>query len=346
MQIGFIDFINSLISSPIMLITVLLTLGVIFVNGWTDAPNAIATCVCTGALKMKKAIILSAVFNFLGAVIMGIINTKVAQTIYTMVDFGSSSESVAALCAAMLAIIAWATGAWWFGIPTSESHALIAGIGGAAIAISGFKALDPQGWLKVLNGIVLSVAIGFILGYIFAKAIKIIIPDCENKHTFYKNAQIVGAAAMSFMHGAQDCQKFVGVMILGIGLNSGQDPERFSVIPIWLMLLCSVVISLGTALGGGRIIKAVGKDMVALESYQGFCADIAGAISLFLSSVLGLPVSTTHAKTTAIMGTGAAKSKAEVNWKIAFEMITAWFLTFPGCMIVGFITAKLFMLII
>lgn len=345
MQIGFFDFIISLGASPITLITVLLTLGVIFVNGWTDAPNAIATCVCTGALNMRKAVLLAAVFNFLGALIMGLINTKVAKTIYTMFDFGTSSSSVAALCAAMFAIIVWATAAWWFGIPTSESHALIAGVGGAAIAIGGVNALDAEGWLKVLNGIILSVGIGFILGYAFAKIIKIISPNPSKNDLFYKNAQIVGAAAMSFMHGAQDSQKFIGVMLLGIALNSGNDPETISSIPIWLMLLCSLVISLGTALGGGRIIKAVGEDMVSIEKYQGFCADMAGAISLFFSSVLGLPVSTTHAKTTAIMGVGAAKSKAEVNWKIAFEMITAWFLTFPGCMLVSYIMAKIFILI-
>lgn len=341
------DYIGQLFSNPPLVVITLLTLGVILVNGWTDAPNAIATCVSTRSLGPRAAIIMAAIFNFFGVFIMTMVNATVAQTIYKMVDFrGDSQEALVALSAAMLAIVLWATAAWWFGIPTSESHALIAGISGAAIALQGgISGINPDQWIKVIYGLVLSTCMGFGMGAVVVKAIESLFRRFDRRRAFhvFKNAQIAGAAGMAFMHGAQDGQKFMGVFMLGIFLAQGQSSVTEFQIPIWLMILCSVVMALGTSIGGYRIIKSVGMDMVKLEKYQGFSADLAAVLCLFTASTFGLPVSTTHTKTTSIMGVGAAKRLSSVNWGVVRSMVTAWLLTFPGCGIIGFLMALLFM---
>ena len=346
MTITLSEFLSQLIRNPVLLVTVVLTLGVILVNGWTDAPNAIATCVSTRAIGPRAAILMAAVFNFLGVLVMTTINSTLAQTIYNMVDFqGDSHTALVALCAALVAIVLWATAAWYFGIPTSESHALIAGLSGAAIAMSGGLAgINGAEWVKVLYGLLLSTLLGFGFGWIAAKLTTLVCRDMDRRKTspFFRYAQIGGGAAMAFMHGAQDGQKFMGVFLLGIFLVNGQGNVTEFQIPVWLMVLCSLVMGLGTSIGGYRIIKAVGMDMVKLETYQGFAADVAAAGCLLLSSLTGVPVSTTHTKTTAIMGVGAAKRFSSVNWGVVKEMALTWVLTFPGCGLIGFLMAKLF----
>ncbi|WMJ90073.1 inorganic phosphate transporter [Anaerocolumna sp. MB42-C2] len=341
------EFIGQIISNPPLLITVILTLGVILVNGWTDAPNAIATCVSTRSMGPKKAIVMAAVFNFLGVFVMTLLNATVAQTIYNMVDFGGDPKnSLIALCAALFAIVLWATAAWAFGIPTSESHALIAGVSGAAIALQGgFSGINGHEWIKVIYGLFLSTILGFVLGFFVVRLIGILFKrvDKRKSRPFFQYAQITGGAFMAFMHGAQDGQKFMGVFMLGIFLANGQSNVSNFHIPVWLMILCSVVMALGTSIGGYRIIKTVGMGMVKMDTYQGFGADLAAAISLFMASVFGLPVSTTHTKTTAIMGVGASKRVSSVNWSVVQEMAAAWVLTFPGCGVVGFLMAYIFM---
>lgn len=346
MTISFFEFLGQLFNNIPLLITVILTLGVILVNGWTDAPNAIATCVSTRAIGPKAAILMATLFNFLGVFVMTMINANVAQTIYNMVDFrGDPHYALIALCAALFAIVVWATTAWYFGIPTSESHALIAGISGAAIALQGgLKGINDSEWMKVIYGLLLSTFLGFFMGWITVKIIGFIFKRFDRRKTsgFFKYSQIGGGAAMAFMHGAQDGQKFMGVFMLGIFLANGRSDIENFVIPVWLMILCSLVMALGTSIGGYKIIKAVGMDMVKLEQYQGFAADLAGAGCLLLSSVTGIPVSTTHTKTTAIMGVGAAKRLSSVNWGVVKEMVWTWVLTFPGCGIIGFLMAELF----
>lgn len=348
MTIPFTEFLSQMLGSPMLAITVALTLGVILVNGWTDAPNAIATCVSTRSMRAKKAIIMAAVFNFLGVLVMTLINSRVAMTIYNMVDFGGNThEAIVALCAALFAIVAWATAAWAFGIPTSESHALIAGLSGAAIALhSSLDGINFSEWVKVLYGLGLSTVLGFSLGFSFTRIIEVLCSGMDRRKTagFFKKAQIMGGAGMAFMHGAQDGQKFMSVFLLGIFLVRGQNITEFS-IPLWLMIVCSLVMGLGTSIGGYRIIKSVGMDMVKLQPYQGFAADGAATLCLLFSSLTGIPVSTTHTKTTAIMGVGASKRLSAVNWRIVGDMTLAWVLTFPGCGLLGFLMAKLFMLV-
>ena len=271
MTISFSDFIAQMLSSPMLAITVVLTLGVILVNGWTDAPNAIATCVSTRCMRAQEAIIMAAIFNFLGVLVMTMINSRVAMTIYNMVDFGGNThEATVALCAALFAIVVWATAAWAFGIPTSESHALIAGLSGAAIGLHGsLGGINFAEWVKVLYGLVLSTCLGFGSGFLLTRVVEGICSRMDRARTrgFFQGAQIVGGAGMAFMHGAQDGQKFMGVFLLGIFLVQGQNVSEFA-IPVWLMILCSVVMGLGTSIGGYRIIKSVGMDMVKLLPYR------------------------------------------------------------------------------
>ena len=347
MTISLGEFISEIAGSPVLLITVLLTLGVILVNGWTDAPNAIATCVSTRSMRPQAAILMAAVFNFLGVLVMTLVNATVASTIYHMVDFGGEASSAhVALCAALVAIVLWATAAWWFGIPTSESHALIAGLSGAAIALhGGMGGINGGEWVKVLYGLLLSTLMGFAFGWLAARLTSFCGRGMDRlkANRFFKGAQVGSAAAMAFMHGAQDGQKFMGVFLLGIFLSGGHSDVTTFVIPLWLMLLCSAVMAIGTSIGGYRIIKAVGMDMVKLEKYQGFAADLAASACLLVSSLTGIPVSTTHTKTTAIMGVGASNRLSSVKWGVVREMALTWVLTFPGCGLIGFLMAKLFL---
>ena len=201
--------------------------------------------------------------------------------------------------------------------------------------------------MKVLYGLVLSLALGFFMGWGICKIITMICASMDRRSTngFFTVAQIFGAAFMSFMHGAQDGQKFIGVLFLGVAFCNGQSSVEGMIIPVWLMLLCSTVMGVGTSVGGEKIIKSVGMDMVKLEKFQGFSADLAGAVCLLLSSVFGIPVSTTHTKTSAIMGVGAVKRLSAINFGVVKDMMLTWIFTFPGCGLISFIVAKIFIMV-
>lgn len=341
-------FWGQMVANPLLFVAVSLTLGVILVNGWTDAPNAIATCVVTRCMSPRAAILMAAVCNFLGVFVMTQISNEVAVTITNMVNFGDNDGKtvIIVLCAAMLAIVTWATLAWVFGIPTSESHALIAGLTGGAMALCGMDAIVWSQWLKVIYGIVISVVLGFGLAWVICKLVTLIFWKADRPKTdpFFRYAQIIGSAGMAFMHGAQDGQKFMGIILLCVFTlqTTGGSASTFA-IPTWLMVLCSVIMGAGTAMGGKKIIKSVGMDMVKLEKYQGFSADIASSLALVFCSVFGLPVSTTHVKTTAIMGVGAVKRVSAINFGVVKDMVLTWVLTFPGCGLLAFGVTKLFL---
>lgn len=346
MGISLASFLQQVTSNPVLTITVVLTLGVIFVNGWTDAPNAIATCVTTRCMRVRSAIIMSAICNFFGVLIMTHINASVASTISNMVDFGGDTTmALIALCAALFSIVVYSVGASIFGIPTSESHSLIAGLTGAAIALGGAGGVNMNEWIKVIYGLVMSLLFGFAIGWATAKVVTVICAGLDRRRTdtFFKYAQIFGAATMSFMHGAQDGQKFIGVLFLGVAFASGQPDVAGAVIPVWLMVLCSATMGLGTSVGGEKIIKSVGMDMVKLEKYQGFSADLSSSLCLLVMTVLGIPVSTTHTKTSAIMGVGAVRRLSAINFGVVKDMMLTWIFTFPGCGIISYAMAKLFM---
>ncbi len=309
MSLDWSFFITELLRNPLLLVVTLLNIGVIIVNGATDAPNAIATAVSTRAMKPRRAIIMAAICNFVGLLVISAISPAVAQTIFGMVDFGGDShKALVTLMAAMVAIIVWGSVAWYFGIPTSQSHSLIAGITGAAVALMGsFDAINWAEWVKVIYGILLSTLMGFGLGWVFFHIIKRVFCNANRQR-----ANVFFRASL----------------------------------PVWLMLLCALSMGLGTAVGGERIIKSVGVDMVKLEAFQGFAASSSTFVSLIVATFGGLPVSTTHTNTTAIMGVGAAKNPKAVKWSIAIDMVKTWVLTFPGCGLMGFVFAKLFLLVL
>ena len=347
MTIEWATFIAELASNPVLVAVTLLNIGVIVVNGATDAPNAIATVFSTRAMKPKLAILMAAVCNFLGLLLVSLVTSAVAHTIFNMVDFGGNSQqALIALTAAMIAIIVWGAAAWWFGIPTSQSHSLIAGLTGAAIALQGgFGAINGGEWMKVVYGILLSTLLGFFLGWANSKIVGRVCRNMDRKRTtkVFRWAQVASGAGVAFMHGAQDGQKFMSIFVLAITLATGVGQADQMVLPIWLMFFCALNMGIGTAVGGERIIKSVGLDMVKLEPFQGFAASAATFFCLMLSTFAGLPVSTTHTNTTAIMGVGAAKRKSAVKWGIAVDMVKTWVLTFPGCGLLGFAFAHLFL---
>ena len=332
--------------SPLTLTSIALTLAVVFVNGLTDAPNAISTVTVTRCMKLKSALIMSAIFNFLGVAVMSTINNSVTVTVANIVDFGRDTYSASvALSAALFSIVLWAVLAWYFGIPTSESHALIAGLSGSAIAINGgLSGINGGEWLKAVKGLFTSCLFGFVAGFIICELIITLFRNIKrrNAESFFRYGQIFAAAGMSFMHGAQDGQKFIAVLMLCVSFSESNQNKNFQ--SDWrIILLCSVVMALGTMCGGKKIIKSVGMDMVRLEKYQGFSADLSASLSLLVSTVWGFPVSTTHAKTTAMMGAGVARSIKSLNPSVIKEIGLTWILTFPGCGVIGFVVTKIFL---
>lgn len=307
----------------------------------TDAPNAIVSCVTTKCISLKKAVIIASVSDLTGSLFFAFFDGKVAETIIELASF-ESDVSLLGLSAAMLSVVIWAVSAWAFGIPTSESHALISALTGAGIALnSGIEMINPVVWKKIIFGLVISVFLGFLGGYLISK-ITFVLFKKENKDKIFTHSQIISSALMSFMHGAQDSQKFTGILML-IFTAAGQfDKDN---VPLWLFLLSPLFIAAGTASGGEKIIRSVGSEMIKMEKDQGFSSDIAGAVCLLLSTLMGMPVSTTHTKTSAVLGAGVAKSIRSVNLKVAGDIVIAWIVTFPSCLLLGWFIAKLFLLL-
>ena len=290
---------------------------------------------------------MAAVCNFAGLVGSAVVSTAVAATIENMVDFGGDSRAaLIALCAAMVGIVVWASVAWVFGIPTSESHALIAGLTGAAIALQGgIGGVNWAEWQKVLWGLVLSTAAGFAMGFGLTKLIRELWAFAEPRRAnrLFGGLQVVGAGFGALMHGAQDGQKFLATAMLASQLATGLKVSEDVGYPLWLMLACALLMAAGTAVGGPKIVRTVGSDMVQMERYQGAAASLTAGVSLLAATLGGLPVSTTHTKTASIMGAGAAKNPRSVNWRIAKDMLLAWLLTFPGCGLIGYVLARVFL---
>ena len=340
MPLSFFDFLGHMGENPALFLTVLLTGGVLLVNGWTDAPNAIAGAVVTGALPFRPAVALAAACNFLGVLCVTAVNVSVAETVYSIAFFsGGRDAALTALCAAMAAVVLWAAAAWCFGIPTSESHALVAGISGAAVALEGgLSCVRWDCWGRVVLGLILSAAVGFWGGRLAERRLsRVSFPD-----GLLRFAQIPGAAAVSFLHGAQDVLMFLGVFVLGVARGVGRGDERTFLVPLWLVGLCAAGIALGTLMGGRRIIDTVGREMVALGPRQGLACDLGSIPCLLLATWLGLPISTTHVRTAALLGVGTAGGGA-VSWTVAGRVGLAWLLTFPVCALLGFWTAGLFL---
>ena len=347
MAVDLSSVLAAIAANPMLGVIVVLCIGATMVNGATDAPNAIATVVGTRAMPAGRAIAMAAICNFIGLVGITAISTAVAGTIFGMVDFGGDNHAaLVALAAAMVAIIVWGVAAWALGIPTSQSHSLIAGITGAAIALQGgLGGINADQWIKVIYGLVISTVLGFGTGWLFVRLIKKACAGFDRAGTtrFFKWAQIVAGAGVAVLHGAQDGQKFLSLAMLAVmlGMYGTSDMQGF---PLWLIVLISLAMSLGTAVGGRKIIKSVGVEMVKMEQYQGFAACLSACFCIGLATFTGMPVSTTHTKTTAIMGVGAEKSLRGVKGNLAGRMVLTWVLTFPGCGFLAWAFTYLFLL--
>jgi PiT family inorganic phosphate transporter len=337
--LGFTAFVLSSRIHVELLAVLLLILGAEFVNGWTDAPNAIATVVGTRTLSPRHALALAALFNLVG-VMSG---TAVATTIGTgIIDPGAVTLTTVA--GAMVGIITWSSVAARWGIPTSESHALVAGLAGAGLASAGPSVLLWTGWKKVLAGLLFSSFLGFVTGaclmlaiyWLFRKALP---GKVRGK---FRWLQICSSAFMAFSHGSNDGQKFIGAFCLALVL-SGVLPAFH--IPIWVIFLCAVVMTLGTSIGGWRIIRTLGQRMSKLKAHQGFAAETAAAATILLASGFGIPLSTTHTISTSIVGVCVVRGARAVRWRVGRELVLAWLLTFPLCAAISWIVVKFLVVI-
>jgi PiT family inorganic phosphate transporter len=317
-------------------VVLLLVLAAEFVNGWTDAPNAIATVVSTRVLSPLQAVTMAAALNIIGALVTG---TAVATTIGAGI-VKPEAIGLHTVASAMVAIVIWSTVAWRWGLPTSETHALVAGLAGAGIATAGPSVLLWEGWKKVLIGLGLATVIGFVLGFIVMVIIYRLFSRASytSVKTIFGRLQILSSAFMAFSHGSNDGQKFMGAFALALFLG-GILPQVQ--VPIWVVLLCGAFMGVGTGFGGWRIIRTMGFKLTKLEPVNGFAAETSAGLAITLASFLGIPLSTTHTINTAIMGVGATKRFSAVRWGVTREIALAWLLTFPICGILGFLFALL-----
>jgi len=303
-----------------------------YINGFHDTANAIATCISTRALSVRSAIIMAAVLNFVGAMI----STKVATTIGKGIVDGSNVTQMVVLAGIAGAII-WNLITWYYGLPSSSSHAIIGGIMGAVFAHAGMSALKWEGLKKIVLALVLSPILGTVVGFIFMLILYRIFrnsaPSGLNKH--FRRLQIASAALMAFSHGTADAQKSMGVITLA--LVSYGTLTTFAV-PWEVMVACATAMAFGTAAGGWRIIKTVGHDFVKLQPVHGFCVETASAGVILGASAFGMPTSTTHVITSTILGVGLSKRLTAVNWNVAKRILIAWILTIPASALMAYLT--------
>ena len=303
----------------------LLVLAVIFVNGWTDAPNAIATAVGSGALTFRRGVALAAACNFAGAALACLCFPAVAATVGGLVAFGDPRSAVCVLNAALLSIVLWAVAAWRFGLPTSESHALLAGLSGGALALgAGAAQLNGRAWLMALAGLGLSLPAGAAAGRLFRRVL-------NGRLRRPALGQRWAAAITALLHGVQDGQKFLALLLLTDGLDGAVNASRPA-----LALLTAAVMALGTALGGRPIVEKVGTELASLSPADGLAADLGAGLVLAMCSALGLPASTTHAKVAAVYGAGRGADR-----RVMGQMAGAWALTFPACGVMAFALTRL-----
>jgi len=302
-----------------------------YVNGFHDTANAIATSVSTRALSVKTAIIIAAFLNFAGAMV----STKVATTIGKgIVDPASITQVV--VLAGVLGAIIWNLITWYFGLPSSSSHAIVGGISGAVIAHAGFAALQGAGMKKIILALILSPIFGTCFGLLFMAGFSWLLRNRSphGVHNTFRKFQVFSASFMAFSHGTADAQKSMGVITMAL-LSYGAIPT-FAV-PLWVKVSCAVAMALGTAAGGWRIIKTVGKDFVKLNPVSGFSVDSSAAAVILGAAAMGLPTSTTHVVTSSILGVGLSKRFNAVNWNVAQRIVVAWVLTIPAAALVSFV---------
>ena len=314
-------------------VIIFIALAFDFINGFHDAANSIATVVSTRVLRPQYAVAWAAFFNFISFLFFGL---AVAKTIGKGIVVPEVIDP-AVLCAGLLGAIIWNLITWYYGIPSSSSHALIGGFAGAAVAKAGFAALIGAGFLKIAVSIVLSPLVGFTLAYIMMSLVHLAFFRANPKtiDRWARRGQLLSASLYSLGHGGNDAQKTMGIIAVLLFSTGRLGPEFH--VPFWVVITCHVAMGLGTLFGGWRIVKTMGMKITKLKPIGGCCAETGGAITLFLATGLGVPVSTTHTITGSIMGVGAVTKFSAVRWGVAERIVWAWVLTIPAAAFVAMI---------
>jgi inorganic phosphate transporter, PiT family len=315
--------------SVVLILTILIVIGALafdFINGFHDTANSIATSVSTKALRPRQAILLAAVMNFVGAMTF----TGVAKSISKdIVDPFSLENGSIVILAALLAAIFWNLLTWYYGIPSSSSHAIIGSIAGAALAAEGFGGLNYNGFIKILQALILSPILAFGVGFIIYSIFKVVFKNFNLTKTNrnFRYLQVATAALQSFSHGTNDAQKAMGIITMALIANGylGSNGD----VPFWVQLSCAIAMGLGTSVGGWKIIKTVGGKIMKIRPINGVAADITGAAVIFGASYLHVPVSTTHVISSGILGVGSAHRIKGVKWNTAQRMLITWVITLP-----------------
>ena len=328
----------------LLLLIVVVVLGVIFeyVNGFHDAANAIATVVATRVLTPGQAVLMAGSLNLVGA----LTGVAVAKTVGNgIVDAKVVTQDlvVAALCAAII----WDLLTWWLGLPTSSSHALIFSIIGASVAVHGFGVVLLPGLEKTSFGIVYSPALALLAGYLLMLSLYWILRNASfgGVQRFFGKAQILSSAYMAFSHGGNDGQKTMGIIALALAAYGVVPTGNDFYIPDWVKIICAIAIGVGTATGGWRIMKTMGTRITTLTPVQGFAAETTAGTVIEIATRFGIPISTTHAISGAILGVGSTRRLSAVRWGIAGRIVSAWVITIPGCFLLGFVFAQLFRIV-
>ncbi|RAS73847.1 inorganic phosphate transporter [Priestia endophytica] len=307
------------------ILIVIFALAFDFINGFHDTANAIATSVSTKALKPRHAIILAAVMNFVGAMTF----TGVAKTITKdIADPFKLDNGLVVILAALIAGIAWNLITWYYGIPSSSSHAIIGAIAGAVIASSGFGAINYNGFIKIIEALLISPILAFVVGFIMYTIIKLVFKDSNLSKTNkqFRRVQILTAAVQSYTHGTNDAQKAMGIITMALIAANLQETDE---VQFWVQLACAIAMGLGTSIGGWKIIKTVGGKIMKIRPVNGVAADLTGAAIIFGATYIHLPVSTTHVISSSILGVGSAHRVKGVKWGTAQRMIITWIITLP-----------------
>jgi PiT family inorganic phosphate transporter len=315
------------ISIYVLGLLVFLALVFDFMNGFHDAANAIATVVSTGVLKPQTAVAMSALFNFVAIFTVGL---HVAGTVGKgTIDPALVDQHI--VFGALVGAIIWSVITWYYGIPSSSSHALIGGLVGAAVAKGGIHALKGDGLIKTVEWIILSPLLGFILGSIVMLAVSWIFVKTPPRKvdTWFRRLQLFSAASYSLGHGGNDAQKTIGIIWMLL-VAAGNVSHTATTPPLWVIIGCYTAMSMGTLFGGWRIVRTMGQKITKLKPVGGFCAESGGAITLFIASAIGVPVSTTHTITGAIVGVGSAQKASAVRWGVAGNIVWAWIFTIPA----------------
>ncbi len=312
------------------------------VNGWTDAPNAVATVISTRALPPMVAVGMAAVLNLAGVFAGTAVATTIGRDIVNIDKIPTAGGGLEIAAAGALAVVLWSSFAAYFGMPTSESHGIVAGLAGAAVAVAGTDVLIWSGWQKVFTGVGAAVVFGFAGAALLMIAVLWLFQRANPSamRRLFGPLQILSSGFMAFSHGTADGQKAIGVMAFALAIHNGTPAADFDV-PLWIIFLGAGTLGVSTMLGGWRIIRTLGMRVTHLETYQGFAAETAAATTLTITSRFGIPLSTTHTIGSAIMGVGSTRRLSAVRWGVAYNIMLAWVLTFPICFGLGWIIAWL-----